>query len=155
TSWHSNSGGSSGRSGSNGNSGHRGADGRDGRDGEYTIRVHGPNGTATYSSIYDLRLVDYKLVEEFPDGVLEPGERFSLQDLTIRNAGGMPSPSATKTFIFIVTKDFVIAEPQKLELTQSIAPGKTLTLTGQRLDFRVSPTVFQNPEQNPLNVQQI
>lgn len=86
------------RSGSNGSSGWRGTDGVSGRDGRSgtaggaALQVLGLTGARTYSKPFVLRLVGIDVVDANRDGIIEPGEAFSIVGLHVLNHSEMPTP---------------------------------------------------------------
>ncbi|XXG98999.1 hypothetical protein Hte_005332 [Hypoxylon texense] len=68
--------------------------GMDGLRGSATIVVQKSDGSQQeYSSLYDLELVDFDVEDENGDGIFEPGEHLFIRRITVRNSGGMPSPT--------------------------------------------------------------
>jgi len=69
----------------------RGADGQPGRG---LIIVGHLNGHPDrYERCYDLHLVSFDLEDEGGDGIFEPGEHVFIRRITVKNVGGMPTPS--------------------------------------------------------------
>ncbi|KAI0185555.1 hypothetical protein EV127DRAFT_502358 [Xylaria flabelliformis] len=68
--------------------------GVDGLQGNVTIVVHKSDGShQEFSSLYDLALPDFEVEDENGDGIFEPGEHLFVRRITVRNSGGMPSPT--------------------------------------------------------------
>lgn len=65
------------------------ADGQDGTDGKIEIFVEKPGGqfTGPYDSAYKLEVVDFEIVDENEDGILEFGENIILRNIRVENSG--------------------------------------------------------------------
>lgn len=92
--------GSPGRNGSSG-SGNISAGSR-GSNGNYVFNVIYPNGRREqYQRPFQLNITSYNVVEDEAtrNGVFEPGEVIHLENITVTNSGGAPSPSGNANVI--------------------------------------------------------
>jgi hypothetical protein len=65
-----------------------------GQEGSATIVVQNINDTTQhYSSPWSLKLHDFEIEDENADGICEPGEYIHIRHVTVKNIGGMPSPT--------------------------------------------------------------
>ena len=152
THYHSNSGGMSGYSGSTGRRAtstlHKGADGING---PLFINVLGESGeVSTYQSRYNLALINYNIAPEDQDGILEPGEKVMIQQLTLKNTGGMPTPTSTKIRLFLKNSKYSIAEAVDLEIPKSLAAGETYTFNPETLNFVIKNNIFEIADQERI-----
>ena len=121
TTHHSNPGGSDGSPGRNGGPGRAVVTvGRPGRDGTFEIECAGKR----YPSRYEVRLVDFKHKSDNADGIYEPGERIRVDQITVANVGGMPTPSQSDIELRIEQLGWVIPDDAHLTLFKSLPPGK-------------------------------
>ena len=136
---HTNPGGSNGSSGPSGSTPTSALkDGTKGPDGKYLIQVVGADGKVTeYASRYDLTLGNYEISSDNRDGVLEPGELVHIEKLEVRNSGGMPTPAHTEAVIYLTNSQFTVADPVRLIIPKSLAPGETYVFSDKALKFRV------------------
>ncbi|HWU42778.1 MAG TPA: hypothetical protein VN132_05040, partial [Bdellovibrio sp.] len=146
---HSQSGGWSGSSGSSGSSpSDYLSQGRDGAEGSYQIRVLTEEGVKTYDRAYNLNLVDYNLIPESKNGILEPGEKVFVHNLRVRNTGGMPTPRFTKIRIFLRNSEYSIADSMELEIPKSLAPNEVYTFAGNSLSFVIKNNIFRTAQED-------
>lgn len=139
----SNPGGSNGWNGTSGSSPSSPLfDGRNGDAGQFEIAVVEKDGTTSrYREMFDLHLVDYKLVETNQNGVLEPSETVTLTDIKVKNTGQMPTPAFSKTYITLKNGEYFIANGEELVLEKSLAPGEEFVFT-KRLGFTIRDNAF-------------
>ena len=152
TVFRSNPGGSNGRNGRNGApSSYRAHDGRPGTVGELQIVVIGPGDIQTvYGSPYDLQLVDFDVSREY--GVLEPDSLIAVDNLTIRNTGGMPTPDNYSVRIYIESDRWLVNEPVDLQLNQSLMPGEKFTFETKGLRIRLGDYTVEEPRKRAFRV---
>ena len=89
---HHNVGGQSGTGGKTGApSSANPTDGQDGLDGKVEIYVEKPGGqlAGPYDSAYKLEVVDFEIVDENEDGILEFGEDIVLRNIRVENTGSL------------------------------------------------------------------
>ena len=148
----SNPGGFRGRNGSGGApSMYRAKDGVPGRVGKLTVTVIDQYGRKKrYPSPYNLELVTFDIVGE--ESVLEPDSLVSLDRLTIRNCGGMPTPPNYRVRIFLDSDQWILQDDQHLTIEKSIQPGHTYTFTDQGLKFRLGDHVVDAPRRFPFRL---
>lgn len=125
--YRSNPGGSSGRSGAPGFPGTNGADGIDGKDGELILQSEG--APKAFSKRYAIEIIDYQLRDAYSDDIWEPGERIYLNQLTIRNSGGMPLPEQRHVYLLIRNNHRIISDPLALKLPAGLKPNQQYTFT--------------------------
>ncbi|QDT09795.1 hypothetical protein [Planctomycetes bacterium K23_9] len=152
TVFRSNPGGHRGRSGSDGaGSIYRAKDGSPGCPGLLQIEVTDLDGrVGRYDSPYDLELNSFDIVGEY--SVLEPDSIVSVDNLTIRNCGGMPTPPNYDLRFFLNSDQWILHDDQSLQLRQSIAPGGRHTFDTQGLKFRIGDHVVDRPRRRPFQL---
>jgi hypothetical protein len=65
-----------------------------GGEGTVTIAVQHHNGdTLRYTSSWALELVSFEIEDDNDDGIFEPGDFLHIRRVTVRNVGGMPTPT--------------------------------------------------------------
>ncbi|MEO5969727.1 MAG: hypothetical protein ABIQ95_07340, partial [Bdellovibrionia bacterium] len=139
TTWHQMPGGMDGMPGRSGSSGWGNtSSGPYGAMGEFAIQVQEDDGTlSTYSSCYDLSLIDFKRSEENNDAIYEPGETVTISHIRVRNSGGMSTPTQSQIQLFLHSHDWIISDGQKLILSKSLAPGEEFEIPGT-LSFKIN-----------------
>jgi hypothetical protein len=137
--WH--PGGSSGCNGRDGSSGSRGSSGSPGAPGSYAIQVlqqqqkqqdWGGGGRSVPVSFtapdrYNIIVSQFEPLGS-EDGILEPGEEFTLRALTLVNNGAMPTPSAQPLRISVVPNDWIEPASAPALLADVIPAGQGITL---------------------------
>lgn len=132
TTWHSNSGGRNGCDGNPGPKGHEGATGERGQRGKYKIIV--PN-VGTYYERYNLVGLSYKPIRSI-DGIYEPGEYLSMENLALQNPTPMPTPPGIE-ISFAETGRIKFNPEDKITLA-SVPESSTLVLN-KPLKFQLQP----------------
>lgn len=119
-----------------GNDGPPGRSGRDGR-GHLHDGANGAPGTVAFVVVdgtklvqypwrYELRLTGLVHVDQNGDGIYEPEETVRVTKITVRNAGGMPTPEAHDVRIALVDDGWVAPEEGKsLVVPRGLAPGQS------------------------------
>jgi hypothetical protein len=129
----SNSGGFSGPSGNDGRPSRqvRAASGDPAADGFVAFRVDFADGPRQFAAIYDpvvvateLAPVDARL---FPGDCVEPGQRLAVTRVTVRNQGGMPTPTTRDTVLRIIASED-IRPVSGIVLPRGLAPGAEVVL---------------------------
>lgn len=94
---HSNSGGNYGSSGRDGNDGNAiTRNGSDGQTGSFKYVIESKEGRRKeYQDKYYLKVIDFGQAYDYDDGIVEPGELGTVDQLVIKNTGSMPSPMHT------------------------------------------------------------
>jgi hypothetical protein len=134
----SNPGGWDGPSGSSGSRpAIRTSPGQDGKDGTNTYIIHYNDGkTVEYRSKYRVELVDFKFHSQNRDSIFEPGEKVIVENLKIRNTGGMPTPIHQDVRIFIEGNEWVLPDGATLNIGKSLQPGEEFEFPG-KLEFNI------------------
>ena len=147
----SNPGGFSGRRGRDGaNSSYRAKDGQPGLPGRLRIIVQGPNGDAHYDSPYNLELVTFDIASEY--SVIEPDSLVSLDNLRLRNCGGMPTPPNYKIRVYLESDRWITTPEADLVLQQSIEPGQEFTFADSGIRFRFADFCVDKPRARPFTL---
>ncbi len=152
TIFHSNPGGSSGRPGRTGSpSLYQARDGQPGSPGRLRIIVNHRDGTSReYAAPYDLELVSLDIAGEYT--VLEPDSLVSIDNLVVRNIGGMPTPPGYEIRIKLAPDDWVLVDQVDMVLTRSLAPGESYTFSDDGLGFRLGDEVVDHPRRQPFHL---
>lgn len=134
--------GPSGRSGSP--SRRRARDGRSGNDGKLSIIVNHANGSKQqYDSPYDLELVSFDISSEYE--ILEPDSLVSVDNVTVRNCGGMPTPPNYSIRTFLPSDDWLLCENIDLVLPHSLSPDESYTFSDSGLRLRLADVIVSGP----------
>ena len=151
---HYNPGGSDGRSGRNGYpSSYRAKDGQPGSAGRLRIVVANQDGsTAEYRAPYDLQLVDFDVAGE--SDVFEPDSLISIDNIVIRNTGGMPTPENYLIRIYHPSDDWLFSDGVDLILPRSLAPDETHIFNNQGLRLRLGDQVADSPRRRSFRLHQ-
>ena len=154
TVFRSNPGGYSGRNGSNGApSFYRAKDGLAGQPGRLRIVVHGPSGEQYFDSPFNLELVTFDVVGEYT--ILEPDSLISVDQLVVRNCGGMPTPPNFRIRVFLETDNWILQDDQHLWIDRAIEPGDTYRFEDSGLRFRVADYIVDAPRRNPFRLKHL
>ena len=148
----SNPGGFTGPSGIDGApSSYRAKDGQPGIPGKLRITVLKRDGRAKhYDAPYDLELVSFDIASEYT--ILEPDSLVSVDQLTIRNCGGMPMPPNYDLRVFLDTDQWILQDDQHLFLQHAIGAGDTYTFETQGLRFRIGDFIVDRPRRRPFQL---
>lgn len=149
---HSNPGGSPGRRGRDGApSSYRADDGTPGRNGRLRIVVNGPRGVQTqYESPYDLELVSFDIASEYR--IYEPDSLASLERISVRNRGGMPTPPNYKIRILLPSDTWIQSEETELVLPRVLEPEETYTFDDECLSLRWTNVIVNAPRKQPFHL---
>ncbi|KAI0108983.1 hypothetical protein GGR51DRAFT_116976 [Nemania sp. FL0031] len=106
--------------------------GIDGLQGNVTIAVQNSDGSRQeYSALYSLALTDFDVEDENRDGIFEPGEHLFVRRITVRNSGGMPSPTRPIQLSMIESDWFkLVDEHDGQTFLPSIKEGSSVTIDG-------------------------
>ncbi len=101
--WHTMAGGHDGSRGNSGGNGQDGSKGSDGTAGNFIMRVFSTKGGRVdeYRSVFNLRLASYAAFTS-ETGIVEPGQRLVAKGFTVKNIGGMPSPTTGELSEFVM-----------------------------------------------------
>ncbi|QDT07943.1 hypothetical protein K227x_63720 [Rubripirellula lacrimiformis] len=148
----SNPGGVSGPSGRDGRtSGYRARDGWPGSVGTFKIVVVDDQGRQrTYDSPYDLELVTFDVASEYT--ILEPDSLVSIDNLTVRNCGGMPTPPNYMVRIYLDSDQWLHCDGVDLVISHSIAPEQTHTFDTRGLRLRLGDYVVDEPRKRAFRL---
>ncbi|MGI9470865.1 MAG: hypothetical protein ACR2NZ_05000, partial [Rubripirellula sp.] len=151
----SNPGGRAGRAGRNGApSSYRARDGRQGSAGLLRILVFDSQGNATeYDSPFDLELLTFDVARE--NDILEPDSLVSVDNLVVRNRGGMPTPANYSIRVFLQSDRWLIRDEVDLVLEQSLQPGETYTFSQEGLRARLGDYVVDEPRNRPFRLEHL
>ncbi|MGB7342922.1 MAG: hypothetical protein WBD20_01805 [Pirellulaceae bacterium] len=152
TVFRSNPGGSRGRNGSDGASSfYRAKDAIPGLPGRLMIEVVGEGGRVDrFDSPYDLELISFDIVGEYD--ILEPDSLVAVENVTIRNSGGMPTPANYDVRFFLDTDEWVLQDDRHLFLQHAIDSDEYYTFEAQGLLFRIGDHVVDHPRRRPFRL---
>tara|TARA_Y100000590_G_scaffold450933_1_gene591441 strand:+ start:716 stop:3652 length:2937 start_codon:yes stop_codon:yes gene_type:complete len=122
--------------GRDGDRGPRGRDGnanvkngRSGRNGSFVYLVTYKNGKVKrYQRPFDIQLVSFEVKTQFEDQFIEPNENFIIKNITLKNTGGMPSPTQTKVYLGMLSSPHFDTQKSKQLVIPSLNPGQSITL---------------------------
>ena len=135
-------------------SSYRPQDGQQGSAGQLQIIVSDASGNQTrYPSPYDLELVTFDVAREY--SILEPDSLISIDQLVVRNRGGMPLPANYPIRIFLETDRWLLCEGDALQLQQPLPPGETHTFTDAGLAIRLADHVVDQPRNRPFRLEHL
>jgi hypothetical protein len=145
TTFHTNPGGWDGSDGQSGRgSSYRARDGQTGADGRLRIEVVDDNqNITTYDSPYDLELVSFDIASEY--SVIEPDSLVSIDNLMVRNCGGMPTPANYTVRVFIERDEWLLVDGCELVLHRSLQPGDTFCFDRCSLRMRIADCIITEP----------
>lgn len=117
---------------------------------EVTDAQTGQVQTYTTRDFMDLEMLDYDLVEEDQNGVLDQGETVHLQNLRIRNRGKIPYAfTKAQTLVFLKTSNWLVADPQTLTIPK-VGAGETIVIKNPNLKFTIRSNSFQANSSQPI-----
>jgi len=135
-------------------SSYRPKDGQQGSAGRLQIMVSDASGNQTqYPSPYDLELVTFDVAREY--SILEPDSLISIDQLVVRNRGGMPLPENYPIRIFLETDRWLLCQGDALQLQQALPPGETHTFTDAGLAVRLADHVVDQPRNRPFRLEHL
>ncbi|EAR92690.1 hypothetical protein TTHERM_00320360 (macronuclear) [Tetrahymena thermophila SB210] len=135
TNSYSNQGGRDGHSGIGGRSGNIGRSGQSGSDGSFYYVVQGNK----YYSRYNLSINSVEKVQS-DDNIIEPGEYLQINQMSLANDGGMPTPTHQRIQLSLVSNQYLtFKQSDSVYIAQSINSGQKYQLQ--------SPLKFQINEQ--------
>lgn len=145
-----------GRDGSNGRSGNSGngriSAGNRGSNGNYVFNVIYPNNRKEqYLKPFQLKITSYNVVEDEAtrNGIFEPGEIIHLENITVTNSGGAPSPNGNaKVFTSLASSSLQVIK-DRLEIP-ALKRGERHTFR-ERLTLRI-PDDSQVGGSNPVEI---
>lgn len=122
--------GRDGDDGSRGRDGSSGSDGWDGRSGSITLVQVDASGHSQasyeYSDRFNLRVMDYQVVDENKDGIFEPGETYYIEKIRVKNLGKMGLPAGGLISVAAGNDQ----TGNNLEVLPAIAGGQTYLVQG-------------------------
>jgi hypothetical protein len=139
-------GGSDGREGRRGQDGYASVqDGKNGQTGKVEYVVAKSDGTkVSASAIFNLTLEKFEFTEHDDNGIIEPGETITVNHLTVKNSGGLPTPPSQTTEVFLANSNWILSSGERLPLPKSLQPGESYTFE-KPLHFVVKRTeIFTN-----------
>lgn len=141
----SNPGGRNGRRGRDGMpSRYRAKDGLRGQAGLLQINVVDADGRLTqYPSPYDLELISFDIASEYE--VLEPDSLVSIDRITIRNCGGMPTPENYTVRVHLPPDRWLRCDGTDLVMHRRIQPGETFTFDQAGIRLRLGDYIVDQP----------
>ncbi|WP_146532564.1 DUF7932 domain-containing protein [Rubripirellula reticaptiva] len=148
----SNPGGIDGRPGRTGSmSRYRARDAQPGDDGRFQIVVtDSRGGQQTYDSPYDLELVTFDIASEYT--VMEPDSLVSIDKLTVRNCGGMPTPPNYTVRIYLESDEWLLVNSVDLEINHSLAPEETYTFDTAGIRLRIGDYIADDPRKRSFRL---
>ena len=163
----SNPGGVDGRPGRDGRASHyRAKDGHPSLPGQLQVGVHrsgkdhsgksrsdSPHSNESvqwYPSLYDLELVTFDIASEY--SVMEPDSLVSVDQIVIRNCGGMPTPPNYTVRILLTPDPWLLSDEVDLVLHRSLEPGETYTFAHHGLRFRLGDHVVDQPRKRSFRL---
>lgn len=139
--------------GSDGPTGRAGAPGRArlhpgaaGDPGQLSIHLKHQDQIAQYPGRYDLELVSFTHRSENRDGIYEPGERVMVENVTVKNRGGMPTPGHCDVTLRLRRSGWVLPEDEALVVPRRLAPGETHVFEDRSLTFRIGDHLPEGPD---------
>lgn len=149
---HSNPGGSRGRDGRAGaSSSYRARDGAQGSAGQLRIEVIGGDRTPQYyGSPFELELVSLDIASEYD--LLEPDSLVSLDQIVVRNCGGMPTPDNYTMRIRLASDRWILSDDVDLVMHRALEPGETHAFLGRGLQFRIGDFVIETPRRRSFRL---
>ncbi len=144
--------------GANGPAGRDGApsryharDAKSGRTGHFHILVVDDQGRQSrYDSPYDLELVSFDVASEYT--ILEPDSLVSIDNLVVRNCGGMPTPSNYRIRIFLESDEWLHCDGVDLFIEHSIAPENIHTFYAKGIGLRLADYVVDEPRKRSFRL---
>lgn len=125
-----------------------------GNTGKFKIVVFDDDGHEThYDSPFDLELVTFDVASEYT--ILEPDSLVSLDNVTVRNCGGMPTPPGYMIRIYLEDDDWIDCDGVDLVLSQSIAPEETYTFDARGLRFRLGDYIVDDPRKRSFRLRHL
>jgi hypothetical protein len=145
TTFHTNPGGWDGSDGRSGrDSLYRATDGQTGKDGRFRIEVvDAHQNVTTFDSPYDLELVSFDIASEY--SVIEPDSVLSIDNIVIRNCGGMPTPSNYTVRVFIECDEWLLTDGCDLVMHRRLQPGETFCFDRCGLRMRIADCIIAEP----------
>ena len=126
THWHTNPGGFPGPPGIPGRNGSAvTTKGKDGSDGNYKFIIESKGKEKqVYKEKYDIQMTKFQT--KFPDSneIYEPGYQPHVSQITLHNAGGMPTPIHQDLWVSIVDTD-TLKQVDELTIPRKLAAGET------------------------------
>ena len=147
-----NPGGQNGPKGRNGAaSSYRARDGMTARTGTLQIEVVNEAGIRKhYGAPYNLELLTFDVAREYQ--LLEPDSLISVDNLVIRNSGGMPTPPNYSVRVFVQSDRWLIYDNVDLVLEQSLEPSETITFDRNGLKVRLGDHIVDAPRKRPFRL---
>ena len=148
----SNPGGSDGRPGRDGAaSSYRARDGSPGSPGQFTIEVVSTDRQPQrYPSPYDLELVSFDVTSEYE--ILEPDSLVSLDQIVVRNCGGMPTPDNYTVRVRLASDRWILNDEVDLVMHRSLEPDETHAFADCGLRFRLGDFVVETPRRRSFRL---
>ncbi|KAL4428934.1 hypothetical protein ABPG74_017524 [Tetrahymena malaccensis] len=135
-----------GRDGKYGQDGKVGSDGKHGQCGHLYYRV--AETGAVYDSLFNLVMGQIKQIQS-DDGIVEPGEKFSLK-ISLINNSKMSTPQGCQVNVSLLSNPLIVQSSDNIgTFTQAILPGQTFNVPKQ-FDFEVKQSL-QSSVNNALN----
>lgn len=103
--------------------------GPQGDKGNFQICVYEPGQYAhLYTSLYEIRLSNFKSRPVTNNGIHEPGDTIEVFDIEVSNVGGMPTPTGNRVRVSLVTNDGMETNTGEILLKDPIPAGSTVRL---------------------------
>ncbi len=116
--------------------------GRNGEAGSFKILIEDKAGNKKeYSKGIDLQLQKLKFSSTVDDGILEPGEKITLEELILVNNGDVSTPKEALTLTNFEAKFLKLTKASSLDVGGNIGGGSTRTISKPGIEWLV-----QSPE---------
>ncbi len=144
-----------GHRGSNGKIGlpslYHAQDGQEGKAGTLQIVVAHADGNQTqYASPFNLELMTFDVASE--THVIEPDSLVSIDQIAVRNSGGMPLPDNYPVRIFLEPDRWLQPDGDGLHLQQAMQPDETTVFTTAGIPLRLADYVVDQPRNRPFRL---
>ena len=106
-----------------------------------------------YESPYDLELVSFDVASEYE--ILEPDSLISIDNLVVRNCGGMPLPDNYEVRVYLQSDRWLIYDQADLVLQKPLEPGETYTFSQAGLRVRLGDYVVDDPRNQSFRLHHV
>ena len=121
--------------------------GATGADGQVRIFVRDGQHTLEYLRRYEVEVTSYDV--ELTDRFAEPTSALRVDNITVQNTGGMPTPTRLPVEILLATSRWVTPRQHTLLVPRSLEPGESYRFSNEFLLADV-PDIDSVPEGDPL-----
>lgn len=130
---------------------YRARDAAAGRDGKLSIQVNGPGqAIAIYDSPFDVQLEAFDVASEYD--ILEPDSLISVDNLVIRNVGGMPTPPDYHIAIRVIADRWLLSRRVTLVLRRALQPGESFCFDRVGIPIRLGEDAIDDPRKRAFRL---